>query len=76
MTNDIHTFVIDFPVTCVAEMVRQNEDGSYTILLNAKMSHERLQKAYLHALGHITHNDFEKSDIQEIEYEAHRRDAV
>lgn len=76
MNELINTLIIDFPVTCVSEMVRQNEDGSYTILLNAKMSHERLQKAYLHALGHIKNNDFEKDNVQEIEYEAHRRDAV
>ena len=73
--NDILVKIIDFPNTKVSEAVTANDDGSYTILLNAKMSHERLQKAYLHALGHIEHNDFEKSDVQEIEYEAHRRDA-
>ena len=76
MFEYINTLIVDFPVTCASEMVMQNADGGYTILLNAKMSHERLQKAYLHALGHIMHNDFEKSDVQEIEYEAHRRDAV
>ena len=73
MVECINTMIVDFPVTCVSEMVRQNEDGSYTILLNAKMSHEKLQKSYLHALGHIEHNDFEKDSVQEIEYEAHQR---
>lgn len=73
---DVLVKVIDFPNTKISESVTANPDGSYTIFLNAKMSHERLQKAYLHALGHITHNDFEKSDVQEIEYEAHMRDAI
>ena len=71
--NDIYVKVIDFPTTKVKETVTANEDGSYTIFLNAKMSADQLEKAYVHALGHIEHNDFEKSDVQAIEYEAHQR---
>ena len=73
MTDDIHTFIVDFPVSCVSEMVRKNEDGSYTILLNAKMSHEKLEKSYKHAIWHIEHNDFEKENVQIIECEAHNK---
>ena len=71
--EDVYVKVIDFPTTKVKETVTSNEDGSYTIFLNAKMSRDQLEKSYLHALGHIENNDFEKSDVQEIEYEAHRR---
>lgn len=52
-------------------MVVQNEDGSYTILINAKLSQDGQIKAYQHALNHINNEDFEKSDIQNIELHAH-----
>lgn len=71
--EDVYVKVIDFPTTKVKETVTANEDGSYTIFLNAKMSADQLEKAYFHALYHIKNKDFEKEDVQEIEYEAHRR---
>ena len=52
-------------------MVVQNEDDSYTILINAKLSQDGQLKAYQHALNHIRNKDFEKSDIQNIELNAH-----
>ncbi len=52
-------------------MVVSNEDGSYTILINAKLSRDGQLKAYQHALSHITDGDFEKTDIQDIELRAH-----
>lgn len=53
-------------------MVVQNEDGTYTILINAKLSQDGQIKAYQHAISHITNKDFEKSDIQSIEFHAHK----
>lgn len=52
-------------------MVVQNEDGSYTVLINAKLSQDGQLKAYQHALNHIENGDFEKSDVQNIELQAH-----
>jgi hypothetical protein len=54
-------------------MCIENPDGSYTILINAKMSSERQKEAYLHALDHIENHDFEKDylSVQQIEAEAH-----
>ncbi len=56
-------------------MVVENEDGSYTILINAKLSQDGQLKAYQHALSHINNEDFEKSDIQSIELHAHELEA-
>lgn len=69
-TPDVNTFLVNFP-TPGNEMVVENEDGSYTILINAKLSQDGQLKAYQHALTHINNDDFEKSDIQSIEYQAH-----
>lgn len=71
MTPDVNVVLLDFP-NRGNEMVVQNEDGSYTILINARLSHEGQLKAYNHALKHIHDNDFEKSDVQSIEAAAHQ----
>lgn len=68
---DIQIRILDFPTTKVTETVTQNADGSYTIFLNSRMTQERQLESYLHAMRHITDNDFEKTDVQEIESEAH-----
>ena len=69
-TPDVNVIIIDFP-TPGREMVVPNEDGSYTIFLNAHLSNEEQLKAYGHAMEHIKNNDFSKEDVQEIEAAAH-----
>ena len=70
MTHDINVVLIDFPVKG-KEMVVPNEDGSYTVLINAKLSHEMRIAAYNHAMKHIENDDFSKADVQQIEVDAH-----
>ncbi len=72
MTPDIHVFLVNFPGPG-EEMVIPNEDASYTIIINARLSHERQLEAYCHALRHIGCHDFEKDSVQEIEFENHAR---
>nr|WP_300838936.1 hypothetical protein [uncultured Acetatifactor sp.] len=69
-TPDVNVHLIDFQMPG-REMVVPNEDDSYTILINARLSQDEQLKAYQHALSHISNGDFEKSDIQNIEYQAH-----
>lgn len=56
----------------VGEQITANSDGSYTIFLNARLSHERQLEAYAHALRHIQENDFEKENADQIEVKAHK----
>ena len=72
MTNDIIVKLIDFP-TSAKEAVTENEDGSYTIFINAKLTHENQLEAYAHALGHIMGSDFKKENADEIEFIAHQQ---
>lgn len=67
----VNVQVLDLKTTCGSELVTPNEDGSYTVLINARMSYETQRKALLHALGHILNDDFEKENVQEIESAAH-----
>ena len=57
----------------IHEQITQNHDGSYTVFLNARDSTEMNRMSFVHALCHIHNNDFEKYDVQEIEYEAHKK---
>lgn len=71
MTPDINVCLVNFPCSG-EEMVIPNEDTSYTILINSRLSHENQVKAYYHAIKHLQNNDFEKNDVQQIEAEAHQ----
>lgn len=76
MTEDIFVYVIDLKSTKVSETVTQNDDGSYSIFLNARMSQEKQCDAYIHALGHILRMDFESEASADIlESIAHRKGA-
>ena len=51
----------------VEEQVIFNEDGSYSILINSRLNHERQMLAYQHALTHIMNDDFSKEYADDIE---------
>lgn len=72
MTPDVNVQLLNFP-NSGHEMVIKNEDESYTILINAKLSRDSQIAAYQHALKHIQNGDFDREygDIQEIETTAH-----
>ena len=59
---------LDIPVNATTTL---NEDGSYTIFINNKLPEEKRLKTYIHELKHIKRGDFYKSNVQEIELQAH-----
>lgn len=57
----------DLP-SAISAFTHANDDGSYTILINANLCHERQMAAVLHELTHIQGNDFtreEQADLLE-----------
>ena len=71
MTDDIFVVFLDMEyglhgTSCL------NSDGSVTVFLNSRDSREQHIKTYKHEIDHLLIRDFEKSDVQEIEYEAHK----
>lgn len=58
--------------TKIPEQLVKNDDDSYTIFLNARLSQESRIKSYMHALRHIEENDFEDEDVQSIEAKTHQ----
>lgn len=69
--NDIciNTVFADFKTGRVKGLVRKNEDASYTIILNSRLSHYQHKKTFEHELNHILNEDFEKYDVDNIERE-------
>ena len=70
--NNIKVMYADLPTT-IGGFVKET-DGYYTIVLNSRMTAERNRQSYLHELGHIDNNDFDREcSADQIELEAHRR---
>lgn len=57
--------------TAISEQIVSNKDGSYTVLLNARLTHENNISGYKHALKHIIGDDFSKYSADDIERFAH-----
>lgn len=68
---DYHVYFIQFPNKKVKESVVENEDGSYTIFIEASLSREMQEEVFAHAMAHILGDDFNKNDINKIELQAH-----
>lgn len=68
---DYHVELIRFPSGKTHEAVTINEDGSATIFLDKNDTKELQRKRFLHAIKHLRGNDFGKSNVQEIESNAH-----
>lgn len=51
--------------------VWHNADDSYTIFIDSHLSVEKQREVFQHEINHIMNGDFEKTDVQQIEAEAH-----
>lgn len=71
--KDVFVHEMDLPTT-IEGFTRLNEDGSYTIVLNARSAHSRRIRTYDHEVRHIVRNDFDRDDVQEVEVENHAQD--
>ena len=67
----VYVYLKELPGYC-HEMVSQNKDGSYTIVVNSLLAREQQVDAYHHALRHIVRDHFDGTNVQEIEKDAHR----
>ncbi len=53
------------------KVVWSNEDVSYTIFIDSSLCYERQQEVFKHEVRHILRDDFEKFDVDKIEFDAH-----
>ena len=64
--------MIHFPNYKSRESITENEDGTYTIFIESSLSREEQQIEFMHAMKHLLGDDFEKDNVQQIEFEAHK----
>lgn len=70
--EDFNVIVKDMDIG-IPEQVDKNEDGSYTVFLNARYTYERCVDSMDHAWWHVRDNDWEKPEVKIIETRAHKR---
>lgn len=71
MTETIRVFLVDLPHS-VRGFTTKNEDDSYTILINARLSNEMQISTYDHEIAHINNGDYDCCvNVNEIETERH-----
>lgn len=69
--DNIYVYFVSLPAG-VTEMVTPCADG-VTIYIEITLDREQRIEAYNHAMTHVLENDFQKTDVQEIERIAHNR---
>lgn len=57
--------------TKIKGFTSKNEDDSYSVFINSRLSYEQRMKAYAHELKHIENGDFDMFDVQKIEFVSH-----
>lgn len=70
MIQDVNCVMADMPAAIKAYTVL-NSDDSYTIILNSRLNYEQHLKSYAHELFHIENGDYEKTNVDLIEFRAH-----
>ena len=66
--GDVFVRLVDFPTCACGGFVTPNDDGTYSVYLNARLSNEQNKESYLHELKHIKRNDLHSSEaVQAIE---------
>lgn len=58
--------------TTIGETICKNSDDSFTIFINSRLSSAMQRYCFEHALNHVRRNDWEKDNVQSIEFEAHK----
>ena len=70
-TGEVFVHLLDMPAS-IQETVTPNPDGTYSIFINSRLSHDARLSALEHAMKHIGREDFHKEDVQEIEHHVHK----
>lgn len=72
MTLDVNCVVAELPHALKAYTI-PNADGSFTILLNSRHTHEQHLRSYHHEMKYIENGDFDrKCSADLIEFWAHQ----
>ena len=65
---DYFVHFVPFPVLSTGGMIMPNDDGTFSIYINSRLSRERQIRALRHELRHIINGDFyNEKPIEQIE---------
>lgn len=66
-TGDLSVHLVNLPCQVFGAYC-ENEDGSYSVFINARHSGHRQQQAFLHEIAHIYFDDLnQERDVNQIE---------
>lgn len=76
MEDSVHTYLINSHVKGFRSCATANEDGTYSIFIEASLTRAMQVECYWHELAHILNKDFdairEGVSVDEIEYQRHQ----
>lgn len=69
-------YVYAVPTQGIPEIVKQNRDGSFTVLIDENLNREQQLDLVAHALNHVTHEEdwIPGADVNEIERRCHAQE--
>ncbi len=67
MRDDVYVYLRDDLPPNINEMVSPNTDGTYTILINARLNDIMRLDAYNHAVKHIENGDFDIDNVDTVD---------
>ena len=67
--EDIFVYLVDMPPKVKEAVIPCL--GGYTIYIDRNLCEEARYAAFVHAVRHISGRDFEKDDVQQIEWTVH-----
>ena len=68
---DYFVHIVDFPVCSCGGSVTPNDDGTYSVYINARLSHAQNRDSMAHEYKHMEHEDFSRDlPVETLEQEA------
>lgn len=69
--TDYFVYVVDFPDCRAGGMVMPNDDGTFSVYLNARLTRDQNAASAAHERRHIAHGDFYRdAPVETLEAEA------
>lgn len=71
IASEVYVYAV--PTQGIPEIVRQNRDGSFTVLIDENLNREQQLNLVAHALGHVAHPEdwIPGADVDAIERRCH-----
>lgn len=74
ISSEVYVYAV--PTQGIPEIVKQNRDGSFTVLIDESLNREQQLNLVAHALGHVAHEEdwMTGADVNKIERRCHAQE--